>query len=170
MNKCIFLDRDGVINKDKVDYVYKVEDVNILEGVAESLKKLKKNGYLLVVITNQSGIDKGVFTHEDVSKVHTEMQNRTGNLIDEFYYSPYHRTLTNSLATKPGSLMFEKAITKYKIDINQSWMVGDRVRDLIPAISLGIKPAMILGDYPEEFEGIVEKCLLDIVNKHILKN
>ena len=168
MNKCVFLDRDGVLNKDKVDYVYKVEDIRVLEGVAEALEKLKNAGYLLIVITNQSGIDKDVFSHDDVSKVHHQMNINFGTPIDEFYYSPYHRTISNSLASKPGSLMFEKAIAKYNIDPKKSWMVGDRLRDLIPALSLGIHAAMIDADYEDVFEGITANSLLEIVDKYIL--
>jgi D-glycero-D-manno-heptose 1,7-bisphosphate phosphatase len=168
MNKCVFLDRDGVLNMDRVDYVYKVEDLCVLEGVAVALETLKKNNYILIVITNQSGIDKQIFTELDVAQVHKAIQEKTGNFIDEFYYSKYHRTITNSLATKPGSLLFEKAISKYNIDPKDSWMVGDRVRDLIPAALLGIKTVLIEGDYKDEFEGLKVKSLLEAVNSYIL--
>jgi D-glycero-D-manno-heptose 1,7-bisphosphate phosphatase len=139
MNKCIFLDRDGVINKDYVDYTYTVEKFEILPNVIEGLKQFKKDGYLLIVITNQSGIDKGIYGHEDVKLVHDYFQKQSGNLIDAFYYSPYHSTITESLTRKPGSLLFEKAIAKFNIDPQQSWMVGDRARDLDPARKLGLK-------------------------------
>lgn len=171
IRKCVFLDRDGVINRDKVDYVYKVEDIKILDGVKEALEKLKKEGYLLIVITNQSGIDRGIYTETDVEITHSEIQNRLGHTIDEFYYSPYHRTITASLGMKPGSLLFEKAISKYKIDTSASWMVGDRIRDLIPAEKLGIKGILLDSEYPDkaEFEGRFSTDLLDAVNNYILK-
>jgi D-glycero-D-manno-heptose 1,7-bisphosphate phosphatase len=66
MNKCIFLDRDGVINVDHVDYTYRLDHFVIIDGVIEALKKFKKAGYLLVVITNQSGIAKGIYKYEDM--------------------------------------------------------------------------------------------------------
>lgn len=169
MKKCIFLDRDGVINKDKVDYVYHPKDVNILDGVPEAIQLFRQAGYMIVVITNQSGIDKGIFTHDDVAKTHAEINHRCGGGIDAFYYSPFHRTLTRSLATKPGSLMFEKAIAKYNIDPAQSWMVGDRVRDLEPAHSLGIDTVLIEGDYEEIYSGKKCNSLLEAARMYIMK-
>lgn len=138
-NKCIFLDRDGVINVDKVDYVYSVDEFKVIPGVLEAFKLLKDAGYLLIVITNQSGIAKGIYGHEDVKICHDYLQQLSGNAIDEFYYSPYHESTSHSLTRKPGSLMFEKAIAKYQINIGQSWMIGDKDRDTSPAHKLGIK-------------------------------
>lgn len=169
--KCVFLDRDGVINGDKVDYVYKIEDIKILEGVELALQKLKDQGYLLIVITNQSGIDRGIYSEKEVFATHNEIQQRVGNVIDEFYFSPYHRTITASLGMKPGSLLFEKAIAKYGIDTSTSWMVGDRVRDLIPAEKLGIKTILLDSEYPDkaDFNGNFADNLLAAVKEYILK-
>ena len=146
--KCIFLDRDGVLNVDNPNYTYRVEDFNIIHGVIEALVVLKKSGFLLVVVTNQSGIAKGIYTQSQVEQCHQYFQKECGNLIDQFYFSPYHRTLTESLATKPGTLMFEKAIAKFNIDVQTSWMIGDRGRDIVPARSLGIRTIQI-GDEVE---------------------
>jgi D-glycero-D-manno-heptose 1,7-bisphosphate phosphatase len=146
MNKCVFLDRDGVINKDNPDYIYKVNEFEILPGVVEGFKKLKEHGYLLVVITNQSGITKGIYTKEDMDACHNYFQEVSGHVIDHFYYSPYHPFYTDSLTRKPQSLMFEKAIAKFNIDPSQSWMLGDKERDLIPAQKLGIK-GIIMSSY-----------------------
>lgn len=143
MSKCIFLDRDGVLNKDYVDYVWTIEKLTLLSGVPEALAILKKRGYTLVVITNQSGIAKGVYDYKDVEICHQYIQENTGNCIDAFYYSPYHTTTTNSLVTKPGTLSFERAIAKYSLDVHQCWMVGDMDRDLIPAKKLGIKTILL---------------------------
>lgn len=167
-NKCVFLDRDGVINKDRVDYVYKEEDLHILDGVKKALETLKKNGYMLVVITNQSGIDKGIFTEQEVEAVHQSIQRQTGHCIDAFYFSPYHRTKTSSLGTKPGSLMFEKAIAKYNIDTKQSWMVGDRLRDLVPAEKLGMKTVLLESEYGEKHDGFMSNSLYEAVKSFIL--
>ncbi len=168
--KCVFLDRDGVINGDKVDYVYKIEDIRILEGVKEAMLNLKKEGYLLIVITNQSGIDRGIYTEKEVADTHAEIQNRIGHTVDEFYFSPYHRTISASMGMKPGSLLFEKAIAKYDIDVSQSWMIGDRIRDLIPAEKLGIKAILVDSEYPDknEFSGNFAHNLLEATNKYIL--
>ena|SRR6478735_2107954 len=146
MSACVFLDRDGVINKDYVDYTYTLERFEVLPGVIEGLKALKEAGFLLVVVTNQSGIAKGIYKHEDVHLVHDHFQELTGGLIDRFYYSPTHQTISASLSRKPGTLMFEKAIAKFDIDTTKSWMIGDRERDMQPAKKMGIKTILL----PEE--------------------
>lgn len=139
-NKCIFLDRDGVLNKDKVDYVYRVEDFIIFDNVPEALRLLKKAGYLLIVITNQSGIAKGVYTKEDVMKCYNYLQERCDHLIDDQYFAPHHPEYdTASLSRKPDSLMIEKSIAKYKIDIGSSWFIGDSDRDIIAAQKQNLK-------------------------------
>jgi D-glycero-D-manno-heptose 1,7-bisphosphate phosphatase len=147
-SKCIFLDRDGVLNVDNPNYTYRVEDFKIIPGVVKALATLKKSGFLLVVVTNQSGIAKGIYTQTQVEECHNYFQKKCGGLIDHFYFSPYHRTVTESLATKPGTLMFERAISRFNIDIQTSWMIGDRGRDIIPARVLGIKTIQI-GDEVE---------------------
>lgn len=149
MNKCIFLDRDGVLNKDNPNYTYRVDAFHILDGVIESLQRLKAHGYLLVVVTNQSGIAQGIYTTADVQACHQYFQQQSGNVIDHFYFCPYHPSITASLARKPGTLMFEKAIAKFNIDVTASWMIGDRGRDIIPARQLGIKTIQV-GDEIED--------------------
>jgi len=143
MNKCIFLDRDGVLNRDNPNYTYQVENFVILPGVVEALTELKHAGFLLVVVTNQSGIAQKLYTQQQMEACHAYFQKSCGNRIDHFYFSPYHPSVTASLARKPGSLMFEKAIARFDIDIAQSWMVGDRGRDIIPARELGIRTIQI---------------------------
>lgn len=161
MSKCVFLDRDGVINIDCVDYTYKVEEFKVIDGVIEALKLLKGNGYKLIVITNQSGIVKGIYGHQDVAKCHEYFDSLSGNLIDAYYYSPYHEKHTASLTRKPGTLMFEKAIAKYKIDVSESWMIGDKERDLLPAKKLGIKTILLPEDgHSSPSADYVEKDLL----------
>ena len=109
MNKCIFLDRDGVLNVERGEYSYKPEDFIIEHKVPEALKKLKELGYYLVVITNQAGIAKGIYGAEDVLRCHETLQKSCGHVIDKLYFSPYHQNFTESLSRKPDSLMFEKA-------------------------------------------------------------
>ena len=148
MNKCVFLDRDGVLNKDNPKYTYKVEAFEILPGVIEATRLLKSAGFLLIVVTNQSGIAKGIYTQAQMEDCHRYFQQMSGNSIDHFYFSPDHPSISESLSRKPGTLMFEKAIARFSIDITKSWMVGDRGRDIIPARKLGIKTIQI-GDEVE---------------------
>lgn len=143
MNKCVFLDRDGVLNQDHGDYTWRLDDFVILPGVGEALKKLKDAGYLLIVITNQAGIAKGLYGHEDVKACHDKLQKETGSLIDAFYYSPYHPSVNESIGRKPDTLLFEKGIARFDIDSTQSWMVGDRGRDMEAGKKMGLKTIFI---------------------------
>lgn len=139
-NKCIFLDRDGVLNVDRVDYVYRMEDFIIPPGVGEALRALKNAGYLLVVITNQSGIAKGIYKREDVYAIHQAIQDGTGVELDDLYFCPYHEKFdSHSLTRKPGSLMIEKAAAKYDVDPDSSWMVGDHERDISAGTRAGYR-------------------------------
>ncbi len=161
-NKCIFLDRDGVLNVDRPNYSYQLDHFKIIDGVPQALRDLKRAGYLLVVVTNQSGIAQGIYTQQDMETCHSFLQQQCDGAIDHFYFCPYHPSITASLARKPGTLMFEKAIAKYSIDIHLSWMIGDRGRDLIPARALGIRTIQIgdevepenRGDY--SFDNLIE--------------
>lgn len=153
MTRCVFLDRDGVLNKDNPNYTFTIKTFEILPGVLEGLRLLKDQGYRLVVVTNQSGIDKGLYTIEEMKVCHEYLQRECGGIIDHFYFSPYHRSVTASLFTKPESLLFEKAIAKFGIDVSKSWMVGDRSRDLIPAKKLGIKTIQIGDEFEPEHLG-----------------
>jgi len=161
MNKCIFLDRDGVINKDYVDYVYTIEKFEFLPRVKEAFKLLKDNGYLLIVITNQSGVVKEIYKESDVWNVHNHIQSETDNILDDIYYAPYHENWTNSLTRKPGSLMIERAMAKYDIDPEQSWMIGDKKRDLLPAIKLGINTGLV-AEEPIKEAKITENSLYEL--------
>ncbi len=150
MKKCIFLDRDGVLNIDRVDYVYRLEDLIIPDGAIEALKRFKEAGYLLIVITNQSGIAKGIYTREDVWKCYNYFQEQCGYLLDDIYFSPHHEKFNSaSLTRKPDSLMIEKAIAKYKIDRDASWMIGDAHRDIKAGKKAGVK-TIHLTEKPEE--------------------
>jgi D-glycero-D-manno-heptose 1,7-bisphosphate phosphatase len=160
-NKCVFLDRDGVLNKDNPEYTFRVEDFKILPGVIQGLSEMKKAGFLLIVVTNQSGIDKGIYTRQQVDECHLYFQQESDNCIDHFYFSPYHRSITASLSAKPGTLMFEKAIAKFGIDVDSSWMIGDRGRDIVPARRLGIKTIQI-GDEVEQ-ENLADYQVNDLV-------
>ncbi|NVK83190.1 MAG: HAD-IIIA family hydrolase [Cytophagia bacterium] len=138
VNKCIFLDRDGVLNEELGYQVTKAEEFKVKEGITEPLKHLKQAGFLLIVMTNQSGIAKGDYTEDFVLECHERIQQAVGGILDDLYFAPGHESVSRSLMRKSDSLMFEKAIAKYKIDAGKSWMIGDKERDLIPAKKLGI--------------------------------
>jgi D-glycero-D-manno-heptose 1,7-bisphosphate phosphatase len=142
--KCIFLDRDGVLNVDRVDYVYRMEEFIIPNGVVEALQNLKNAGYLLVVITNQSGIAKGIYERKDVQLIHDALQEASGGVLDDLYFCPYHESYDSaSLTRKPGSLLIEKAAAKYQVDMGLSWMVGDHERDVLAGTRAGLRTIRI---------------------------
>lgn len=142
--KCVFLDRDGVINED-TGYIFETDKFHLIAGVPEAIGRLKAAGYLLVLVTNQSGIARNYYTREQMHACHAYMQQRLNHQIDHIYYSPWHEQQSASLSRKPGSLMFEKAIARFGIDPAQSWMVGDKARDIQPAQKLGLRTIQVGG-------------------------
>ena len=166
VGKCVFLDRDGVLNEDLGDYTYEVEKFSIVKGVPEALKLLHEADFMLIVITNQAGISRGRYSISQMQECHDYLQQQTGYLIQKFYFSPYHPTITESLSRKPGSLMFEKAIARFDVDVSQSWMIGDKKRDLEPAIRMGLKTIQVDG-HDDGIADFVTGNLLGAA-KHIL--
>lgn len=144
MNKAILLDRDGVLNVERGTYTFLPEDFEIEYKVPEALAKLSEAGYLNIVITNQAGIDKGLYSADQMNDCHQKLLNTCPGTISDIFYSPHHENYTKSLARKPGTLMFERAMAKYNIDPKVSWMIGDKERDLIPAKKLGFNTVQIL--------------------------
>ncbi len=139
MQKAVFLDRDGVINHDKVDYVYTIEEFKIFEGVAEALQLLKSADYQLIIITNQSGIAKGVYSEKAVFDCYNYLQSQTGNLIDAMYFCPHHPKFDQVCeCRKPGSKMILDAAQQYNIDLSASFMVGDAQRDITAGNNAGV--------------------------------
>ena len=136
--KAIFLDRDGIINVERGQYTYLLEDFEVVDGLKAQLQRLKNLNFRLIIITNQAGIAKGIYGMSDVLACHEYLQASIGNLIDDIYIAPDHQDFSQSLSRKPDSLMLERAIAKYQITAAESWMIGDKERDLIPARKLGI--------------------------------
>jgi D-glycero-D-manno-heptose 1,7-bisphosphate phosphatase len=145
MNKCIFLDRDGVINKE-VGYVSRVKDFIFTDDIFPSLKKLQDAGFIFVIITNQSGIAKGLYRHEDVHAIHNHLlrtMQEKGIFISEIYYCPHHPDVEPCICRKPDSGMIEKAMARFNIDATKSWLIGDKERDIQAAEKAGIKAIII---------------------------
>ena len=132
-----FLDRDGVINKEK-GYLYRIDDFEWIEGAKESIKYLNDNGYYVFVVTNQSGISKGYYSEEDVIYLHNYINNELKSInahIDEFFYSPFHPDNTKdylnlSHLRKPDTGMLKLAATKWSIDKSNSFLIGDKLTDI----------------------------------------
>ncbi|OQX99815.1 MAG: hypothetical protein B6I24_01735 [Bacteroidetes bacterium 4572_128] len=146
-NKAIFLDRDGVINNDVGHYyIYKKDDFKLNENVILNLKKFQKNGFLLIIISNQGGISKGIYEKKDVEKVHNFLKKifeKNGIFLKEIYYCPHHNDFENCICRKPDSLLLEKAISRFNIDVSKSYFVGDSERDIIAGKKVGMKTIKI---------------------------
>jgi len=156
MNKAVFLDRDGVINRELGHYCENINDFEILEDVGIALKILKDAGFLVIVISNQGGIAKGLYTEEDVNNMHNKLCQHIsvyGAAIDDFYYCPHHDSISKCLCRKPNSLLIEKAIATYGIDPSKSYMIGDGKRDIEAAEKAGVKGILI-----ESNSGILNIC------------
>lgn len=142
MNKAIFLDRDGVINYDPGDYTYNLSEFRLNDGIIENLKRLFDHGFLLILITNQGGISKKLYTHKDVEEIHQYFKNELQKVhveLSEVYYCPHHSLNEKCLCRKPGSLMIEKALARFNIDPEKSYMIGDKSRDVECAENAGVK-------------------------------
>jgi D-glycero-D-manno-heptose 1,7-bisphosphate phosphatase len=143
MNKAIFLDRDGVLNQEMGEYVWTPDRFHIVPGVPESLARLKAAGYHLVVVTNQAGIAKGLYTGADVRACHAILQQACGNVLDALYFSESHPSVSESILRKPDSGMLEKAIARFHLDPARSWIVGDRGRDLAAGARVGMRGILV---------------------------
>ncbi|MGV9199902.1 MAG: D-glycero-beta-D-manno-heptose 1,7-bisphosphate 7-phosphatase [Promethearchaeia archaeon] len=132
-NRAIFLDRDGVLNKE-VNYLSDPAEFEFLEGSIEALKMLKTKGYLLIVITNQSGIARGYFTVKTLNKIHEKMERilkTHGIQLDDIYYCPHHPEFTGPCECrkpKPGMLL--EARKKHDLNLKKSYLVGDTLSDI----------------------------------------
>jgi len=142
MRKVIFLDRDGVINKERGKYTFKITDFEINEGVFDFLKIAQNKGYEFVVITNQGGISKKIYNHKDVNIVHEFMLTKfkqVGIDILSIYYCPHHSENENCICRKPKSQLLEKSIARFSIDKSLSFFIGDSERDVEAAKNVGMK-------------------------------
>lgn len=146
MNKIVFLDRDGVINHDPGDYTYSLEDFEILPDVMPALIQLYSMGFLLMVVTNQGGVAKGLYSLNEVERIHKSFSETClnhGVLISDFWVSPHHESTGESLSRKPGSLLLERGLAKYKADPKLCYMIGDKERDMQAASSAGVEGILI---------------------------
>lgn len=142
MQKIIFLDRDGVINVERGEYTYNVNDFVFVDGLFSALNKLQQHGFEFIVITNQGGISKGIYTHQQVLQlnhlIQEEFKKHQLQLLAVFY-CPHHSDVEKCICRKPNSLLLEKAIAKYNVDCNNSFFIGDSDRDVEAAKKVGVK-------------------------------
>jgi len=146
----LFLDRDGVLNEE-ISYISRVENLNIFPYVPSCVKRFHELGYLVIVISNQSGIARGIIEEEILLEINNRLQMETG--VDAIYYCPHHpngiikKYAIQCECRKPGIGMIERACKDYEIDLNKSYMVGDRASDINTGIKCGIKTVLLESGY-----------------------
>lgn len=149
--RAVFLDCDGTIAKD-VSYCSHPKDFQLLPGVAEGIRLLNDNRLRVVVVTNQSGIARGYFTHETLTQIHQKMKGelaKQGAWIDAIYYCPYHpKDGCECRKPKPGLLL--RVAQELDIDFRFSYMVGDAEMDIKAAKAVGYKTVSVAASLPKE--------------------
>jgi D-glycero-D-manno-heptose 1,7-bisphosphate phosphatase len=143
--KAVFLDRDGVVNVEK-DYAHKIEDFEFLSGVFEAVRAFNRGGYIVVVVTNQSGIGRGYYTSADFEKLTEYMLDRfkeEGCEIAGVYHCP-HTPDSDCECRKPNPGMLLAAQKELDIDLSASWMIGDKESDIEAALAAGVQKTVLV--------------------------
>jgi len=145
----VFLDRDGTLMRD-VDYCGDPNEVQVFDGVRQALAQLKRGGYKLIVITNQSGIGRGYFSEEQYRAVENEVARQMGHgLIDATYYCP-HLPEDNCKCRKPSPEMILQAARDHDVDLSRSFFVGDKPSDIECGRNAGVKAILVQTGYGNE--------------------
>jgi len=156
--KVAFLDRDGVINIERGEYTYLSEDFQLVPDILSAALLLQKAGYAIIIISNQGGVSKGIYTKEDVltldNIIRSSFVEKGINILDSFY-CPHYSENENCLCRKPKSLLLERAIAKHNVAITQSFFIGDSDRDKVAGERVGIRSLKVMAN-----SSILEMCKL----------
>lgn len=159
MIKAVFLDRDGTINDNKQGYISNPEDFELYHFAGKAIQKLNELGFLVLVVTNQSGIARGYYGLEDLAAIHSKMENELKNdgaKVDDIYFSPCHRDgkiepyIRDHEDRKPEIGMFKKALAEHDFRINNSFMVGDNYSDVAFGKKAGLITILVRTGYGEK--------------------
>ena len=177
--KIVILDRDGVINFDSDHFIKSPAEWKPIPGSLEAIARLSQAGYHVVVASNQSGIDRGLFDMDTLNAIHDKMHRAVravGGRIDAIFYCP-HAADSNCNCRKPKPGMFERIAGCFNIDLANAYAIGDALRDLQAAKTSGAKPVLVLsgkGKATQADGGMPEGTLvfddLAAVVEHILKS
>jgi len=183
-NKAIFLDCDNTLIEDP-GYINNPDQVRLLEGVAEALIELKAMGYKLIVVSNQSGVARGIVTEEVLGEIHNRLEQllaEKGVYLDRIYYCPYHpdgvipKYRKESDWRKPNPGMLLAAAEELDIDLGQSWVIGNSGRDIEAGLRVGCKTILINhsshykqpqpGEQKSDYKSVNMKETVNIIKKH----
>ena len=145
MTKAIFLDRDGVINQERRDYVKKLDEFRILDKTSDAINIIKNRGFLVIIITNQSAISRKLLSVQTLTKIHEKLQSyleKYGTSFDGVYFCP-HIPSENCECRKPKPGLIVQAVTDFQIDLSQSYMIGNSETDVQAATNAGCKGILL---------------------------
>ena len=149
LRKALFLDRDGVINVEK-DYLYKIDDVEFIDGIFELCRYYQMLGYCIIVVTNQSGIARGFYNEKDFSKLSEWMVNKFLDehiIIQNIYHCPHHPDISGECTCrKPNSGMLIDAKRDFDIDLDNSIIIGDKERDIEAGLNAGLSQTYLFNE------------------------
>lgn len=153
IKKTVFLDRDGVINRDSPDYIKSVKEFIFIPGSINAVKKLTENGFTIIIITNQSAVSREMISLSGLAEIHEFMVKKLagyGGIIKDIFFCPHHPK-QKCKCRKPLPKMILKAAQKYNIDLKSSFMVGDSAKDIECAVNAGCGRNILVqtGNYPE---------------------
>ena len=162
----VFIDRDGTLIEE-VNFLSRVEDLQFFSYTDEAVKILKKSGFLVIVVTNQSGIGRKIFAESAMHEIHSEIQKDLSEKLDAFYFCP-HLPTDGCACRKPNLGMIETALENFDIDLENSWIIGDKAIDVETGFNAGIKTALVLTGYgTKAIEELKRKP--DIVAENLLE-
>lgn len=177
--KAVFLDRDGTINK-YVGFLRNINDFELIDGVAEAIRKINESGYLAILVTNQPVIARGEVSFEELDEIHNKMETLLGEegaYLDAIYFCPHHphkgyygeRTelKIDCDCRKPKAGMLLKAAEDFNIDLENSWMIGDGENDVKAGINAGCKTVLIGNSREIYGQTVTELSLFTFVNQYL---
>lgn len=167
MPKALFLDRDGVVNVEK-NYLYKIDDFELMDGIVDVCRFYEDQGYIIIIVTNQSGISRGFYTEDDfkhLSEWMIEHFKSLGITITHIYHCPHHESIDGACeCRKPEPGMFLEAQKDFDIDMKNSAMIGDNERDIEAAIRAGVTTNILLScDASESAANLIIKSLKELL-------
>jgi D-glycero-D-manno-heptose 1,7-bisphosphate phosphatase len=164
--KTIFIDRDGTLIEE-VNFLHRVEELRFFPFTDEAVKLLKINGFRIVVVTNQSGIGRGIYTENDMHLIHEQIQKDLTEKLDAFYFCP-HLPDAGCACRKPNLGMIEQAMHDFEVDLENSWMIGDKILDVELGFNAKVKSVLVKTGYGEKSVVKLERQP-DIIAKNLLE-
>ena len=164
--KAIFIDRDGTL-VEEVNFLHRVEDLRYFSFTDEAIKLLKAHDFLVIVVTNQSGIGRGIYTENEMHNIHAQIQTDLTAKLDAFYFCP-HLPDEGCACRKPNLGMIEAACADFSIDLENSWMIGDKAIDAETGFNASLKTALVLTGYGNiDVEKLAQKP--DLIAENLLE-